>query len=201
MQLSVIQAILEKRDAFTVMATGEGKSLLFQLPAIIQEGVTIVFSPLVALMEDQLDFFQSKQVHSGQCRNKGKHYIAAWYFQIAAGALRSSKEPNNNQEIYDDLKSPHPKIRLLYLTPEKLQSSAFTRELIRSLYIRGLVENFVLDEGHCLVMWGTSFRESYLELKKLREEHSSVPWLVFTATARPAVTQSIVEMLGMEHVA
>src|SRR6058998_124952 len=148
-------AVLEGRDLVAVMPTGSGKSLCFQLPALLLEGTTVVVSPLIALMKDQVDGLRSRgiavaAVHSGI----GAVERAAAEADLAAGRLR-----------------------LVYVAPERLASAAF-----RTALTRARIERLVVDEAHCISQWGHDFRPDYGRLGELRRE-LDVSAAAFTATA------------------
>jgi len=168
-QQDAATAVLEGRDLVAVMPTGSGKSLCFQLPAILLEGTTVVVSPLIALMKDQVDVLRSRglaasAVHSGLTGSER----AAAEIDLAAGRLR-----------------------LVYVAPERLASPAF-----RSALVRARVARLVVDEAHCVSQWGHDFRPDYSRLGELKKE-LGVPAAAFTATATPDVRADIVRQMRL----
>ncbi|WP_432800003.1 DNA helicase RecQ [Poriferisphaera sp. WC338] len=173
-QLQVIQAVLAGRDALVIMPTGGGKSLCYQLPSLMLNGVTLVVSPLIALMQDQVDFLQAKG--------------------IAATCINSSLDPSEAAErergvIRGDF-------QLVYLAPERLMSAAGER-LLNKIDLSLLA----IDEAHCISEWGHDFRPEYRQLGAVREcfaeKLRGVPILALTATATPRVAGDITQQLGM----
>jgi ATP-dependent DNA helicase RecQ len=169
-QREVIEAVLAGRDVLAVMPTGQGKSLCFQLPATLQSGLTLVISPLIALMKDQVDGLRAKG--------------------IAAAAFHSGLSEPERDRVVQDLKLG--RLRLLYVAPERVQHEWFMR-LLRSVW----VSLFVVDEAHCISHWGHDFRPDYLRLSTLRRELQTPPCLALTATATPMVQGDIAEKLGL----
>ena len=168
-QREAVTAVLEGRDLVAVMPTGAGKSLCFQLPALLLDGVSVVVSPLIALMKDQVDVL----------RGRG----------IAAAAIHSLMPPTERAEAERDLSAG--RLRLLYVAPERLASPAFRRALIAAEPAR-----LIVDEAHCISQWGHDFRPDYRRLGGLREE-LGVPAAAFTATATPDVRADIATQLGL----
>jgi ATP-dependent DNA helicase RecQ len=169
-QREAIEAVLAGRDVLAVMPTGQGKSLCFQLPATLQSGLTLVISPLIALMKDQVDGLRAKG--------------------IAAAAFHSGLSEPERDRVIQDLKLG--RLRLLYVAPERVQHEGFMR-LLRSVW----VSLFVVDEAHCISHWGHDFRPDYLRLGALRRELQTPPCLALTATATPMVQGDIAEKLGL----
>jgi ATP-dependent DNA helicase RecQ len=169
-QEPIITSILNKQDVFAVMPTGGGKSLCYQLPAKILPGTTIVISPLISLMKDQVD--------------------AALANGISAAFMNSSL---NNQEMFDIyrmLKSN--KINLLYIAPERFAMPQFL-ETLKTVPL----SLFAIDEAHCVSEWGHDFRPDYLSLSVIPEMFPDVPIAAFTATATQKVQEDIISKLGL----
>ena len=169
-QREVIDAVLSRRDAMAVMPTGLGKSLCYQLPATVLPGLTLVISPLIALMQDQ--------VNSLKARN------------IAAAAFHSGLSEQERDKVVLNLKLR--RLQLLYLAPERMQHERFLR-LLRSLWVSLLV----VDEAHCISQWGHDFRPDYLNIGRLRRELENPPCLALTATATARVQADLCERLSL----
>jgi ATP-dependent DNA helicase RecQ len=168
-QRQAVEAVLAGRDLVAVMPTGAGKSLCFQLPALLLDGVTVVVSPLIALMKDQVDAL----------RGAG----------MSAAAIHSMLDPAERQEAEQALIDG--RLRLLYVAPERLASAGF-----RAALRRARVTRLVVDEAHCISQWGHDFRPDYRRLAELRAE-LNVPAAAFTATATPDVRRDIAVQLGL----
>ena len=169
-QREVIEAVLSRRDALAVMPTGQGKSLCYQLPATLLPGLTLVISPLIALMQDQVTSMQARK--------------------IAAAAFHSSLSESERDRVVLDLKLR--RLQLLYLAPERMQHERFLR-LLRSLWVSLLV----VDEAHCISQWGHDFRPDYLNIGRLRGELGSPPCLALTATATARVQADVCDRLSL----
>ena len=172
-QKEIITRVLEKKDTFVLMPTGGGKSLCYQIPALIFEGVTIVLSPLIALMKDQVDAL----------RVNG----------ISAAFLNSTQSSQEQSEIMGQLKNNQ--LKLLYLAPERLlgregQFIEFLKHIQVSL--------FAIDEAHCISQWGHDFRPEYLLLAKLKQELPEVPVIALTATADKLTQKDILNKLDLK---
>ncbi len=175
-QEDAVRAALAGRDCLVVMPTGAGKSLTFQLPAAITEGVTIVISPLIALMRDQIIALHERTSFV----EEGAYY------------LNSSQTMDEQRDVLSLVRAG--RVKLLYITPERLRSGAFL-DLLQSVKLARLV----VDEAHCISEWGHDFRPDYLAIKDVVATLGDVPRFAVTATATRRVQGSIVENLGMTN--
>jgi ATP-dependent DNA helicase RecQ len=174
LQREIMEAALAPRDVLAILPTGAGKSLCYQLPALAREGVTLVVSPLIALMKDQVD----------QLTAAG----------VVATFLNSSLEPPENRRRLDAIRAGN--VKLVYLAPERLMSGDFL-SVVRSWNVTALA----VDEAHCISEWGHDFRPEYRRLRELREALPEVPAIALTATATPRVREDIVSQLALREAA
>jgi len=170
LQEDIIRDSLAGEDVFALLPTGGGKSLCFQLPALARDGLTIVVSPLIALMKDQVDALQA----SG----------------IAATFLNSSLAAGESRERLRGLH--HGEFRLLYVAPERLMLSGFLSDLQR-----WNVQLIAIDEAHCISEWGHDFRPEYRQISELRKHFPAVPFMALTATATGRVREDIINHLKL----
>lgn len=169
--------LTEKQDVFISMPTGSGKSLCYQLPATISSGISVVFSPLIALIQDQIDYLKSIGVN--------------------AESVNSKLSASERTRILNDLKSLKPCIKLLYITPELAATENF-QNVLKSLQRRKLISYFVVDEAHCVSQWGHDFRPDYMKLGSLRKLFSDIVWVALTATATAHVKEDILKSLDLK---
>lgn len=172
-QEEVIKSVLAGHDTFVLMPTGGGKSLCYQLPALLQEGTAIVISPLIALMKNQVDAIRSFSVHDG-----------------IAHFLNSSLTKSAIQKVKEDIGKGQTK--LLYVAPESLtkqENIDFLKTIKISFY--------AIDEAHCISEWGHDFRPEYRRIRPIVNEIGSAPIIALTATATPKVQSDIQKNLGM----
>lgn len=168
MQEDIISAVLDGKDALAVLPTGGGKSICFQVPGLLREGLCLVISPLIALMKDQVE----------QLRNRGINAVA-----IHSGMRRDQIDILLNNALYGET-------RFLYVSPERIQTELFIARF-RQMKV-GLI---AVDEAHCISQWGYDFRPLYLKIASLREIFPAVPMIALTASATAAVQADIVEKL------
>ena len=171
-QQQIVDHVTAGGDALVLMPTGGGKSLCYQIPALVRDGVGVVVSPLIALMQDQVEALRAVGVR--------------------AGYLNSTQDPDERRMVEAEFLAGE--LDLLYLAPERLRSEATMR-----LIERGPVSVFAIDEAHCVAQWGHDFRPDYLELSKLSERRPDVPRVALTATATPATRAEITTRLGLEN--
>ncbi|MBM4177061.1 MAG: RecQ family ATP-dependent DNA helicase [Ignavibacteria bacterium] len=171
-QEEIIQSILDKKDTLAILPTGGGKSLCFQIPALIFDGVTIVISPLISLMQDQVEQIKSK---------------------ISAEYINSFQSYGEQLSVQNKVLNGN--IKLLYVSPEKFITESFG-EFISKVKITLLA----IDEAHCISEWGHDFRPSYLKIKEsLARSSSEIPIAAFTATATPEVRDDIISKLALHE--
>ncbi|MCB0265015.1 MAG: RecQ family ATP-dependent DNA helicase, partial [Calditrichaeota bacterium] len=172
LQAEVIESILSRKDTLVVMPTGGGKSLCYQIPALLFDGLTIVVSPLISLMKDQVD----------QLRENG----------VAAVVLNSSLSPQAYAENVQKIISKTAK--LLYIAPESLVKRD-VQELLQSVSL----DCFTIDEAHCISEWGHDFRPEYRQLATVRRQFPDAVCVALTATATPQVQQDICNSLNFRQ--
>ena len=183
-QLEAINATLAGKDAFVLMPTGGGKSLCYQLPSIVTsgktQGVTVVISPLLSLMQDQVDHLQR--------------------LKIQALLVNSEVTAEHRRLVMDCLKGVNPQkfCQLLYITPEMINKSQAMVTAFRSLYQRGKLARIVIDEAHCVSQWGHDFRPDYKLLGEVRQQFRGVPVIALTATATENVKVDVIHNLGIQ---
>jgi len=165
-QQEIIESVLSKNDNLVIMPTGGGKSICFQLPAILFKGVTLVVSPLIALMKDQVDGLNANG--------------------IPANYFNSSQDSNEHQQIFEDIHNS--KIKLLYVAPESL---SLLGHVVNEQYISCIA----IDEAHCISSWGHDFRPSYQQLGFLKAKLPNTPIIALTATADKATREDIINQL------
>ena len=172
LQNEIIDSVLKGQDTFALMPTGGGKSICFQIPAMMKEGICLVISPLVALMKDQVANLQKRD--------------------IKAIALTGGIKSNEMIDLLDNCQFGN--YKFLYVSPERLQSD-WILDRIKSLPINLIA----IDEAHCVSQWGHDFRPAYLKISNLKKHFLKVPFLALTATATPKVKEDIITELGLQN--
>ena len=168
MQEEIIQSVLSGKDTLALLTTGGGKSICFQIPALMQDGICIVISPLISLMNDQIKHLKSKGIKS---------------IAITSDLSKNEVDVALNNCIYGNYK-------FLYLSPERLQNK-MVQERIRKMSVNLIT----VDEAHCISEWGYDFRTSYLHIAEIREVIPNIPILALTATATSEIVNDIQEKL------
>jgi ATP-dependent DNA helicase RecQ len=176
-QEAIVRDILHGRDVLAIMPTGGGKSLCFQLPALLRPGVCIVVSPLIALMQDQVRLLQDNGIEATFINSSlDRMEIARRFARLERGDLK-----------------------LLYVAPERLLQAEFEGEVLPRLQATQGLSSLVVDEAHCVSEWGHDFRPEYRQLHRLRTRFADVPIAAFTATATERVRQDIVRQLALRE--
>lgn len=182
-QLEAINATLSGKDAFVLMPTGGGKSLCYQLPSIIRSGktrgVTVVISPLLSLMQDQVEHLQK--------------------LKIQARLINSEVTVEHRRLVLNALAGPDPQeyVQLLYVTPEMINKSQALMRALGDLHVRQRLARIVIDEAHCVSQWGHDFRPDYKQLGEMRQQFTGVPVMALTATATENVKVDVIHNLGI----
>ena len=170
-QMEVMEAVLSGKDALAVMPTGSGKSLTFQIPSLLLPKATVVVSPLISLMQDQVEKAEEAEIESAK--------------------LNSTLSAAEEREARDAIAEGDSK--LIYVTPERLENAEY-----RAVLREGGVSLFVVDEAHCISQWGHDFRPAYLALREGIRELGRPPVLALTATATPEIQRDIIQQLGLK---
>jgi ATP-dependent DNA helicase RecQ len=171
-QEDIIESVIAGKDALVIMPTGGGKSLCYQIPALINDGLTVVISPLIALMNDQV--------------------AAMKQLDVAAAAVHSNIDSGESSEIFAAIERKE--LKLLYVSPEKLLSNGFLQYIKKQK-----ISLFAIDEAHCVSVWGNDFRPEYVKLSVLKNEFPDVPTIALTATADHATQTDIIKQLKLKN--
>jgi superfamily II DNA helicase RecQ len=185
-QLDIVAAITKNEDVYVIMPTGGGKSLCYALPSVLSEGVTIVISPLLSLIEDQVAAFLRLKCGG-----------------IPSAYLTSASNMGQINAITKDLirsqKGEEPYLKLLYLTPERVVNHEETKAILTVLYNQARLARFVVDESHCISSWGHDFRKDYAKLGILKAMYPEVPIVALTATACKKVSDDTLKILDIKN--
>lgn len=179
LQASCINATLSKKDTILIMPTGAGKSLCYQLPAVLSPGLTLVISPLVSLMEDQL--------------------LAVKNLGIQSSTINASSSREDVTRIHAAMVERGSSLKIIYVTPEKISKSKHFMSKLEKCYEIGQLSRIVIDEIHCASQWGHDFRPDYKILGILKRQFPLVPLLGLTATATAKVVDDVKHMLSLKE--
>jgi len=174
-QRQIVEQALQNRDLLIIMPTGGGKSLCFQLPAMLKKGLTVVVSPLISLMQDQVEALRNNGIWATFINSS----LNSWQVRSREEAIRNGQT------------------KLLYVAPERLLSERFLPFLDLVQHQVGIA-SFAIDEAHCVSEWGHDFRPEYRQLKLLRQRYPNVPFMGLTATATDRVRQDIIQQLDLQ---
>ncbi|XP_042410940.1 ATP-dependent DNA helicase Q-like 1 isoform X2 [Zingiber officinale] len=180
LQYQACKAAMQKKDCFVLMPTGGGKSLCYQLPAILHLGVTVVVCPLLSLIQDQITTLNVK-------------------YAIPATFLNSQQTASQASAVIQELRSCNPSCKLLYVTPERIAGNPSFMDTLQCLHQKELLASFVIDEAHCVSQWGHDFRPDYRGLGCLKQNFPRVPIMALTATATQSVRQDILDTLRIRN--
>ena len=178
-QIQIIKGSLKKWDQLVLLPTGSGKSVCFQLPALLSDGLTIVISPLCSLIKDQVNLLKKKN--------------------IDVYSIFSETSLIDKIEICKKIISNENNVKLLYTTPETIDNNLNLMESLHILSDKNKLERFVIDEAHCISIWGNDFRSSYRRLTKLKSKFKQIPITALTATATISVRKDIVNLLQFKQ--
>ena len=174
-QYKVVKYALRGFDELVVLPTGSGKSICYQLPALLQGGITIIISPLKSLIKDQITNLDALGIKA-----------LGFYGEIGI---------NERRKILRDLLLSERDFKILYTTPETITRNVDFVDTMNTIYGQGKIDRIVIDEAHCISMWGNDFRPAYRDLRNIRLHFPKVPIMALTATATPAVQNDIVKLL------
>ena len=178
LQYKIVKHTEKKYDQIVILPTGSGKSICYQLPAIMNKGLTIVISPLKSLIKDQMDNLSKRSIK-----------VLGFYGDTTIKQKRLVVQELNKETL---------EYHLLYTTPETLFDNMEFKYILEGVYDNKLLTRFVIDEAHCISQWGNDFRPSYRNLNKIRENYPGIPIMALTATATPKVQSDIINLLRFQ---
>ncbi|EAR94918.2 ATP-dependent DNA helicase, RecQ family protein (macronuclear) [Tetrahymena thermophila SB210] len=176
-QRAIINCVLENKDVFAMMPTGGGKSLTFQIPGLVQDGVYIVIMPLISLISDQYNHMLRLNIPVIRVQGARKNY---------------------QRELDSILYSDKNQSKIVLITPEKISSDEDFNQFLSQIYEKNKLRRFVIDEAHCVSQWGHEFRKDYLSLGQLKIKYPNIPTLALTATATEKCKIDIIQLLNMK---
>jgi len=181
-QKKVIENVLLNKDIFILAKTSGGKSICYQIPAIMYQGITIIISPLRSLIEDQTNNLKRKNIK----------------FLKYYGDLSKEEKRKTENILNKAIHNKKIKYHMLYTTPETIDTNIYFINILKELYENILITRFVIDEAHTLSTWGNNFRKSYLSLKNLKTDYNNIPIMVLTATASEIIKHNIKNVLNIK---
>ncbi|KAI5179852.1 bloom syndrome protein [Nematocida sp. AWRm80] len=195
-QLPIVSSALEGEDVFVLMPTGGGKSLTFQLPALLAPGITVVISPLLALIQDQIKNLLKKGIPAlalNSALTKTERALAMQLLRYTGSNVGSRKYAAHTEAQHTPL------VKLVYITPETFVESKTLNSILSDLRAQNRLSRFVVDEAHCVSQWGHDFRPDYTQLHLLKERYPAVPITALTATATATVQKDILTVLRIKE--
>ncbi|GAA5873510.1 hypothetical protein JCM16303_001150 [Sporobolomyces ruberrimus] len=196
-QEAAINAVVSGRDACVIMPTGGGKSLIYQIPALISEGCTIVITPLISLMTDQVQNLSDRDISAEAIHAATTQPDIRSIMKRMLGSAGAPKGKKNKVAVEDEEEYGGREIKLVYVTPERIDKSKSFVSTLQKMYDAGRISRFVIDEAHCITMSGHDYRPAYLSLQKLKVLFPKVPILAVTATAPSNVIADMIKTLGL----
>eukprot|EP00605_Chrysophyceae_sp_TOSAG23-4_P001968 GSChrysophyteH1.ASY1.ANO1.2179.1 assembled CDS len=181
-QLDIVTSVMKNDDVYVIMPTGGGKSLCYALPAVLSPGVTVVISPLLSLIEDQVSAFLKLK-----CGGIPSAYLTSTSTQTQKNAII--------QDLQRSQRGLEPFLKLLYMTPERVVNDIETQTLLKDLYLNERLARFIVDESHCVSQWGHDFRKDYAKLSCIKEQYPDAPIVALTATAAKKVSEDTLKLL------
>ena len=190
-QKECVEAALSGRDVFCLMPTGGGKSVVYQLPAWCTPGLAVIFSPLISLIQDQVDALTAigiRSVFMSSTQDEGE------VRQVFQDLFRYDSDYRHSEDSSGEMEK---RIKMLYITPERFAKSEGLKKALNKLYSQNMISRFVIDEAHCLSQWGHDFRPDYLGLREIRNLYPKTPIMCLTATANQTVVGDSISIMGM----
>ncbi|GAA5855364.1 hypothetical protein JCM9279_001698 [Rhodotorula babjevae] len=195
-QEGAINATMDGRDVVTVMPTGGGKSLIYQVPALLSPGLTVVITPLISLMSDQVHNLLARDISAAAIHASTSQDDIKRVMKRMLGSAAPKGKGKKKADLDDNDADAEP-LKLIYVTPERVEKSKTFVNTLQKAYDAGLLSRFVIDEAHCLSSMGHDYRPGYLSLQRLRVLFPHIPILAVTATAPKNVVADMLKILGL----